>query len=331
VCGGQWGDEGKGKIVAYLSLKDRAAITCRAGTGPNAGHTVTYKGKKLGLAQVPSGYVNESTLLRLGPGFLVDPTRFLKEVELTNTKGRIGLDGRCAIVEPKHIQTETNSQYLSSTLGTTKTGIGPAMADRVLRTARRAEEVDSLKPYLKDVPKEIRDALDKGETVCVEGSQGFGLSLYYGTYPFVTAKDTTAGTFAADVGIGPKKIDEVILVFKTFPTRVGGGSFPTEMSTEEADKRGFVEYGTVTGRRRRVGSFDMRQAMEAVQVNAPTQIAITFADRLDPQAGKATKLRELNVEAQKFINEVESTLKTPVTLISTSPEVYDMIDLRKNR
>ena len=88
VCGGQWGDEGKGKVVAYLTLKDNAAIACRAGTGPNAGHTVTYKGKKLGLSQVPSGHVNENSLLRLGAGFLVDPSKFLKEVELTNTKSR---------------------------------------------------------------------------------------------------------------------------------------------------------------------------------------------------------------------------------------------------
>ena len=88
VIGGQWGDEGKGKVVAYLTLKDNAAIACRAGTGPNAGHTVTYKGKKLGLSQVPSGHVNENSLLRLGAGFLVDPSKFLKEVELTNTKSR---------------------------------------------------------------------------------------------------------------------------------------------------------------------------------------------------------------------------------------------------
>ena len=106
-------------------------------------------------------------------------------------------------------------------------------------------------------------------------------------------------------------------------------SFPREMSLEEADRKGFVEYGTVTGRRRRVGRFDMEQATEAVRVNCPTQIALTFIDRLDPEARGARQLGELNAEARRFIEELEGTLKRPVSLVSTGPEVYDIIDLRE--
>ena len=74
--------------------------------------------------------------------------------------------------------------------------------------------------------------MDNGGDVFIEGSQGFALSLYYGTYPFVTSKDTTASTFV-DVGVNSTKVDEVINVFKAYITRVGEGPFPTEISQEE--------------------------------------------------------------------------------------------------
>ena len=87
--------------------------------------------------------------------------------------------------------------------------------------AKYAKDVPELEDYLLDVSLATNEALDNGEDVFIEGSQGFALSLYYGTYPFVTSKDTTASSFAADVGIGPTRIDEVINVFKSYITRVG--------------------------------------------------------------------------------------------------------------
>ena len=122
------------------------------------------------------------------------------------------------------------------------------------------KDVPELEDYLADVSLETNDVLDNGGDVFIEGSQGFALSLYYGTYPFVTSKDTTASTFAADVGVGPTKVDEVINVFKAYITRVGEGPFPTEISQEEAESKNIEEYGVVTGRRRRVGLFDMELA-----------------------------------------------------------------------
>ena len=111
--------------------------------------------------------------------------------------------------------------------------------------------------------------MDNGGDVFIEGSQGFALSLYYGTYPFVTSKDTTASTFAADVGVGPTKVDEVINVFKAYITRVGEGPFPTEISQEEAESKNIEEYGVVTGRRRRVGLFDMELSL--IHISEPTR------------------------------------------------------------
>ena len=134
-----------------------------------------------------------------------------------------------------------------------------------MRCGPLTKDCPELAPYLADVSREVNEALDRGEHVHLEGTNGFLLSVLYGGYPYVVAKDSTASSVAVDVGIGPRRIDEVVLVFKTFPTRVGAGAFPTEMPEEEAERRGFIEYGTVTGRRRRVGTFDFELAREAVR------------------------------------------------------------------
>ncbi|ADC64562.1 adenylosuccinate synthetase [Ferroglobus placidus DSM 10642] len=331
VVGGFWGDEGKGKIVAHIAFSDKPKIIARGGVGPNAGHTVEYKGKKYGVRMLPSGFVYEEARLLIGAGVLVNPEVFLKEVEMLNAANRAGVDYRCAIIERKHIEADTKSDHLRGKIGTTGTGCGPANADRVMRVAKQAKDVPELKPFLTDVPLEVNEAIDKGEFVLVEGTQGFGLSLYYGTYPYVTSKDTTASQMAADVGIGPTKIDDVIVVFKTFPTRVGAGPFPTEMSEEEAERLGLVEYGTVTGRKRRVGWWDGEMARYSAMVNGATQVAITGIDKLDKECYGVTEYEKLTKKAKEFIERVEEDTKTPVTLISTGPELEHIIDLRREK
>ncbi len=171
--------------------------------------------------------------------------------------------------------------------------------------------------------------MDNEGDVFIEGSQGFALSLYYGTYPFVTSKDTTASTFAADVGVGPTKVDEVINVFKAYITRVGEGPFPTEISQEEAESKNIEEYGVVTGRRRRVGLFDMELAKESCRINGATQIALTCVDRLYPDCARTQSYDDLSAETKKFVEEIQSETGVPVTIISTGPDLKDTIDLRK--
>ncbi|MEM1981119.1 MAG: adenylosuccinate synthetase [Candidatus Hadarchaeales archaeon] len=331
VCGGQWGDEGKGKIVAYLSLKYKPHIVVRAGVGPNAGHTVYFAGKRFGLRQVPCGFVYEGARLLIGPGVLVNPEVLLKEMEETGVKGRLGVDGGCAIIEPKHIERDRSSEHLSKKIGTTGSGCGPANVDRVNRVAKLAREVEELKPFLTDVPLELNEALNQGKKVLVEGSQGFGLSLIHGTYPYVTSKDTCAGTMLADVGIGPTKVSEVLLVFKVYATRVGEGTFPTEIPAEEAERLGWVEYGTVTGRRRRVGHFDFEMARRAALINGATQIAITCLDKVFKECAGARRVEELSERAKEFVRKVEEATGTPVTLLSTGEEMENTIDLSRGR
>jgi len=248
-----------------------------------------------------------------------------------NVKERLIVDYRCGIIEEKHKIMDRNDKHLAKEIGTTGSGCGPANVDRVLRILKQAKDIEGLKEFLGDVSEEINDALDRNENVLIEGTQGTLLSLYYGTYPYVTSKDTTASSFAADVGIGPTKIDDVIIVFKSFPTRVGAGPFPTEMPQEEAEKLGIVEYGTVTGRRRRVGHFDFELARKACRLNGATQIALTGLDKYDKECYGVTEYSKLTDKAKEFITKVEEATGVPVTIISTGPEMHQTIDLRNEK
>ncbi len=332
VVGGQWGDEGKGSVIAYLALEDKPDVIARGGVGTNAGHSVFINGRKYAVRQLPTGFIQTGARLLVGAGVLVDPDVFFHELlhlKDFNVAERVGIDYRCAIIEEEHKRLDSTNAHLHGKIGTTGSGCGPANADRVMRRARLARDVNGLEPYLTDVAAEINDALDEGKLVLVEGTQGFGLSLYYGTYPYVTSKDTTASAIASDVGIGPTRVDDVIVVFKSFPTRVGAGPFPTEMSGEEAEKLGLVEYGTVTGRRRRVGWFDFEFARYSARLNGATMLALTMLDKYDKGAFGVTDYDKLPQKAKEFVEEIEERVGVPVGLIKTGPELEHIVDRRE--
>ena len=198
-----------------------------------------------------------------------------------------------------------------------------------MRTLTLAKEVESLSSYIEDVPNAVNSALDSKENVLVEGTQGTHLSLFHGTYPFVTSKDVTASAICSDIGLGPKKVDEVIVIFKAYVTRVGTGPMNNELTPEETSKKGWAEVGTVTGRQRRAAEFDFDLARRAIMLNSATQIAITKLDVLFPDCAKATSFDSLNDEAKTFIKKIEEKLNVPVTLIGTGPQIIDVIDIRK--
>jgi len=197
-----------------------------------------------------------------------------------------------------------------------------------MRTARMAREVPELERFLADVPAELNGALEGGETVIIEGTQGTYISLYHGTYPYVTSKDVCASAACSDVGIGPTKVDDVVLAFKAYVTRVGAGELTGEISPEEAKIRGWDEYGTVTGRQRRAAPFDFDLAKRAVMINGATQIAVTKIDILYPDCKGATRIEDLNTAAKDYIGKIEDELRLPVTLIGTGPGLNEVVDRR---
>ncbi len=327
VCG-FFGDTGKGKIISYLSVKDKISVAARAGVGPNAGHTVIYGGKEYKMRMLPSAFVYDKCRLLIGPGVLINPEILLQEIRLTGSQDRVGVDRQCAIIEPKHIEADKKGD-LAREIKTTGSGTGPCNADRALRTVKLAQEVSRLRRFLAEVPYEVNTAVDEGKNVLIEGTQGTYLSLYHGTYPYCTSKDVTASAACSDVGVGPTKVDDVIVVFKAYTTRVGGGPLPNELPWDEAEKKGWAEVATVTGRRRRSAPFNYELAKRAVMLNGATKAAITKIDVLFPECKGARSYEELSKEAKVFIKNVEKETRTPVTLVGTGPDTLEIVDIRK--
>ena len=327
VIGGFFGDEGKGKIISYLALNDKPSIVVRGGAGPNAGHTIKDGEKTYKVRMLPSGFLNKNAKVMVGPGVVVNPDVLLKEINDFGVEGRAYLDYNCGIIDESHREADSQGR-LKEKIGSTGSGTGPANAERAMRTLKMAKEIDVLKPYLIDVPLEVNSALDRNENVLIEGTQGTHLSLWHGTYPFVTTKDVTASGICADVGIGPKKVDDVIVVFKAYLTRVGTGPMPGELSAEETSAKGWEEFGTVTGRLRRAAEFDFGLAKRAVMLSSANQISITKLDVRFPNCAGITSYDELEEDAKLFIKNIEQELGVKVTLIGTGPSINDVIDLR---
>jgi adenylosuccinate synthase len=327
VTGAFWGDEGKGKIISYLALKDSLDLCVRTGS-VNAAHTVWYQGIRHALHMVPVAFINERCRLLIGAGANVHVATFFEEVEATNAKNRIGVDHQASIIEEKHSTQDKTSAHLKG-LGTTGRGVGPAIEERVRRAAKLAKDIPELKPYLTDVAKETNEAIDADKNVLLEGTQGLLLSLLHGTYPYVTGRDTSASAICSEAGVGPTKIDDVLIVFKAFMTRVGAGPLPGELAKEEALKRGWFEIAAGTGRERRSAPFNFELAKKAVMINGATQAAVTKFDILYTECKGAKSYSQLSGEAQQFISEIEKETGVPVALIGTGPEALDVIDRRK--
>lgn len=143
-----------------------------------------------------------------------------------------------------------------------------------------------LAPYIADTSLLVHQALSRGDRVLAEGAQGTLLDLDYGTYPFVTSSHPIASGALIGLGIGPGQVDRIIGVVKAFQTRVGAGQFPTELEGEMAMRlRGtgsqpWDEFGTTTGRPRRVGWLDLVLLRYAARINGLTELVLTKLDVL---------------------------------------------------
>lgn len=327
VAGGFWGDEGKGKIVSYLALKDKVDVCVRTGS-VNAAHTIHYRGKRYALHIIPSTFVYENSRLLIGSGVNLHVPQFLKELEETEVKSRIGVDRHTSIIEPHHSKIDRSDSHLKS-LGTTGWGVGPAIQERAKRTAKLAKEVPELADFLTNVAEEVNSAIDSGKTVVLEGTQGLMLSLYHGSYPYVTSRDTSASAICSEAGVGPSRVTTVLVVLKSFITRVGAGDLPGEISRDDALSRGWFETAAGTGRDRRSAPFDFDLAKRAARLNGATETALTKLDILYPSCKNVSDYTKLPQEAKNFIARVETATNVPVTLVGTGPGAMDIIDRRE--
>ena len=337
VVGGQYGSEGKGKICAHLAATDDVDYMVRCG-GPNSGHTVYLSDKRYQLKQVPSGFVNPRTRLLIAAGALINPAIFMEELDLCRLDhSQIGIDENAAVIEATDITTEKNLD-LRGRLGSTGSGVGAAVSRRVLREKgfRRAKDHPDLAPYTTSVRRELSSAAKGSANIVVEGTQGFGLSLYHAEkWPYRTSRDTTAHSFLGEVGFGIREF-EVILTIRTFPIRVAGDSGPLKYEVTWDDVQALsgyphplAEYTTTTKRLRRVARFDWEVVQAAIEANAPSHIALHGADYIDYENKSVQSYADLTPSARDFIQEVEGSTGIPVSFIGTGPTNDEIIDRRE--
>jgi adenylosuccinate synthase len=334
VVGGQFGSEGKGKISAIITLQEEIDICIRCG-GPNSGHSFQKEnGELVLLRQVPTGFVRPQTRLLIPAGGLVDLDVLRSEIEILGLDAsRMGVDRNAMII------TETDREHerklgLRERLSSTLCGVGSAVARRALRSdvelaATTAMTRNWLRPFITDVSAEANLALDAGKKVLVEGTQGSGLSLYHSSfYPKTTSRDTNAAGFLSEVGLSPRVVSEVVLVFRTFPIRVAGiqaGPLHDELTwdrlqDESGSPEPLREYTSVTHKLRRVGRFDWEEAQRAIMLNRPTRLAVNFVDYLGFGNRAACSWDDLNPQAKDFIRRIEG-FHVPVGYIGTGPQL----------
>ncbi|HZP58328.1 MAG TPA: adenylosuccinate synthase [Dehalococcoidia bacterium] len=334
VIGGQWGDEGKGRIVDLIA--QGATVVARYSAGNNAGHTVINDLGEFKLNLVPAGIFYPEKACLIGNGVAVDPAALLNEIDQLSSRGisvaNLFVSDRCHAIMPWHVLIDVADEKLrgDAAIGTTGRGVGPCFTDKVARIgirigdlvdpealrarlqfvlpyknavlerlyglaplpfddvyAQYAEHGRRLAPFVRDTAQIVHEALDRGETVLLEGAQGCLLDLDAGTYEYVTSSvpSSSAGGAGIGIGIGPTVIQQVVGIYKAYMTRVGNGPMPSELLDETGTilrKEGpRPEVGTTTGRPRRTGWFDAVASRYSAMVNGVTSGVLTRLDVLD--------------------------------------------------
>ena len=321
VLGLSYGDEGKGKIVDYLSKN--YDIVARFSGGDNCGHTIYKDNQKIVLHLIPSGILNDNILNVIGNGVIINPISFKQEVEMleslgVDVKSKLVISDKAHIITPLHKSWDAfnESQLGSNKIGSTLKGIGPCYTDKVARKGVRVKDIfksdfhllgvkwnnqvglpfdiPNLKEFFEDCNflKQFRiesteillnNLLDEGKKVLAEGAQATGLDIDFGSYPFVTSSVTTTAGVCQGLGVSPKRIGTVFGVIKAYTTRVGNGPFTTELFDEVGEEicKKGNEYGSTTGRKRRCGWLDLDEIKYNAMICGVDKFVLTKSDVLD--------------------------------------------------
>lgn len=341
IVGGQFGSEGKGHISSYLSREYQ--ILVRVG-GPNAGHKVFASPDPYTHHQLPSGTLRSpDAKLVISAGSVIDPGKLLKEIaECKVGYDRLSIDPQAMVISDEDIRSESD---LVKNIGSTGQGVGIATSRRIVGRGagvQLARDIKDLRPFIRETWTLLEDAYREGMKVLVEGTQGAGLSLYHGSYPYVTSRDTSVAGCLAEAGIAPSRVRKIVMVCRTYPIRVqspkGSTSGPMGIviDWETISNRSRIpvtrlrgtEKGSTTHRPRRVAEFNWELLRKASALNGPTDIALTFTDYLNRRNEDARRFEQLDTPTINFIEEVQRVAGAPVSLISTRFGFRSIIDRR---
>ncbi|GAA4749331.1 adenylosuccinate synthetase [Flavisolibacter ginsenosidimutans] len=343
IVGGQFGSEGKGQIAAHIAPEYDCLI--RVG-GPNAGHTVYEEPTKHVFHLLPSGCKrNPTAKLILGPGTIINVNKLLEEITnyrvVDEFSNRLIIDENAIVISDADIELE---QEVKRTISSTGQGVGAATATNIIARLygtdkHKAKNCDKLKPYIGSTYDVLENLYQNNKRILLEGTQGTGLSIHHGIYPYVTSRDTTVSGCLSEAGISPKRVNKIIMVTRSYPIRVGGTSgpfFSKEINMETIAKRSGKdpeelkrnEKTTTTKIDRRIAEFSWTMFRKACELNSPSDIALTFADYFSTKNEKARRYDQLTSETRQFIEEIETCSGVKVSLISTCFDYRAIIDRR---
>lgn len=307
IFGGQFGSEGKGKASHFFAQNMNAKAVIRVG-GPNSGHTVIDdNGNPLILKQLPTPSIIKGVYSVITSGNYINVDILHKEIKLTGLEDDyLYIDPYAVIISDIDVENESKGG-LKESIGSTGSGIGSAVSRRVNRdkSLQFAKDIPSLGKYVKNVKSFLRHLLEEKERIIIEGTQGFGLSLLHsGYYPYSTSRDTSAAGFVSEAGLSPLDVDDIIMVIRSYPIRVGGNSGPLPqeidwnlVTLQSESNEAIIEYTSVTKKIRRVANFHPEIVKRSIEVNRPTKIVLNHVDYFDKNCKKGSL-------TEKVLNEI---------------------------
>jgi adenylosuccinate synthase len=299
IVGGQFGSEGKGAAAAFLATRLATAgmkfNLHTTNAGAQAGHTSIHMGKTRVTNFLPTAAIVAAdhgpeflSTIYLNAGAIINPDALLAEAREFIPQfmdGKFFIHPNAAVITEDCVAVERSSTSPATAISSTRKGVGEALVRKVSRCGNIASNVESLKPFIANI--DLNRQLRAWTSVLIEVPQGLGLSLDSQFYPYCTSRNCTVEKGMDDAHIHPHFYGNTMLVLRTYPIRVGsleghssGGCYPDqrEISWEELGRK--PELTTVTKRQRRVFTFSMTQAREAIRRLRPTVIFLTFCDYL---------------------------------------------------
>jgi len=340
VVGAQFGSEAKGHVTQQIikaSSPHDDGLNIRV-AGPNAGHTAyDAANRKWPFRQLPVAMVTDTKWMNaIAAGSEVDPDVLLSEIDMVRSVhdrlagDRLIVDPQATVLTPEHRDAEAKAS-LTANVGSTGKGIGAARSDRIMRKAGIVGDDKFLIHQLEQRGVRIGEVarlVDDVDHIIIEGTQGYGLGLHAGYYPYCTSSDCRAIDFLAMAGINPWQewmSDEdftIWAVARVHPIRVAGNSGPLQNETTWEALGLPAEKTTVTQKIRRVGDWDPDLVRAAVSANGgpvPVVLAITMLDQKFPADAGKDDARALTSEALNWLHQVAHTTRTGIRMVTTSP------------
>jgi adenylosuccinate synthase len=288
------------------------------------------------MQAIPCGWTNPEAKIIIGRGAIVPVDGLLAEIAhiekyYPDFKKRLYIDAEAGVLEDRfHLFEGGKDGWMNKRIGSTGEGCGAARVARMNRDGGNFKRWGEIaKDYeLEDcvyinTPGIIANEQDDGVNVLIEGTQGSGLSLLHSNWPYCTSIDTNAAGVISEVGVAPTRVTDVLMVFRTYPIRVAGNSGPMFRETTWEKLGVEPEITTVTKKVRRIAEWDDALFANSCMLNAPTEIALTFADYIDKDIAGVSgsmELEKLPESVVTWILDKNAKLREKLRYIGTGPD-----------